>query len=67
MLSGGDHDGTDGIEAIKPAGGLAIVQDPRDAYDPQMPFNADRDDHPNFITPVDEIGPLLKRLVPGDS
>jgi two-component system chemotaxis response regulator CheB len=63
VMSGGDHDGTDGIEAIKAAGGLAIVQDPCDAYDPQMPFSAVRDDHPNFIAPIEEIGLLLKRLV----
>jgi two-component system, chemotaxis family, protein-glutamate methylesterase/glutaminase len=63
VLSGGDHDGTDGLGAIKAAGGLAIVQDPRDAYDPQMPFSAVRGDHPNFIAPVEEIGRLLKKFV----
>ncbi|WP_144146986.1 chemotaxis protein CheB [Paraburkholderia sp. BCC1884] len=62
VLSGGDHDGTDGIESIKSVGGIVIVQDPRGARDPHMPFNAIRDDHPNFITPIDDIGPLLERL-----
>jgi len=31
VLTGGDGDGTDGLRAIKKAGGLAIVQDPAEA------------------------------------
>jgi two-component system, chemotaxis family, protein-glutamate methylesterase/glutaminase len=65
VLSGGLQDGTAGLRAIKAAGGLGIVQDPRDARNPEMPVNAIEGGHPNYITRLNEIAPLLMKLVCG--
>jgi two-component system chemotaxis response regulator CheB len=62
VLTGGDGDGTDGLRAIKKAGGIAIVQDPADATAPSMPMSALKGDHPDYCLPLDEIGPMLVKL-----
>ena len=63
VLSGGLQDGTTGLRAITAAGGLGIVQDPRDAQDPGMPVNAIKCGQPDYITRLNEIAPLLVKLV----
>jgi two-component system, chemotaxis family, protein-glutamate methylesterase/glutaminase len=63
VLSGGNVDGTQGLRAIKAAGGIAIVQNPVQALDPGMPQSALQGDHPDYCLNVEEIGPLLARLV----
>ncbi|MGQ7933622.1 chemotaxis protein CheB [Paraburkholderia sp. D1E] len=65
VLTGGDHDGTDGLQAIKDAGGICIVQDPADARNPDMPLSAIRGDHPHIVLPLSEIPLLLASLVRG--
>jgi two-component system chemotaxis response regulator CheB len=40
VLTGALDDGTDGLRAIREAGGLALVQDPREASVPAMPEHA---------------------------
>ena len=40
LLSGANADGTEGLIAIKAAGGITIVQDPESAEMPYMPQNA---------------------------
>ena len=66
VLTGGDGDGTDGLRAIKAAGGLGIVQDPADATAPDMPMNALKGDHPDYCLLLDEIGPMLVKLAGSD-
>ena len=62
MLTGGLDDGTLGLMAIKRDGGIAIVQDPADALFPGMPASAAENSNPDYVVPLDEIGPLLDRV-----
>jgi two-component system chemotaxis response regulator CheB len=64
MLTGGG-DGADGLRKIKAAGGISIVQNPTEALAPDMPMTASKGDDPDFVVSVDEMGPLLARLVRG--
>jgi two-component system, chemotaxis family, protein-glutamate methylesterase/glutaminase len=63
VLTGGDSDGAEGLHSITGVGGVGIVQSPSEARDPSMPLAAMREDHPQYILPVEEIGPLLMKLV----
>jgi len=63
VLSGGGRDGAKGLRAIKDAGGITIVQDPRDARVAAMPLQALAADHVDFKLPLLDIGPTLVRLV----
>jgi two-component system chemotaxis response regulator CheB len=63
VLTGLLDDGTDGLIAIKAAGGLSVVQDPEEAEWPSMPKNAVKRDHVDHILPLRDIAVLLTRLV----
>ncbi len=63
VLSGYLDDGSAGLHSIKSAGGLAIVQDPRDAAVPSMPESAIANTTVDYICPSTEIPALLSRLV----
>ena len=63
VLTGLLDDGTDGLIAIKAAGGMSVVQDPDDAEWPSMPRNALKRDHVDHSLPLNEMGRLLSRLV----
>ena len=63
VLSGEGHDGTRGLTEVAKHGGVRIVQSPSDSQRPQMPSSAVLDDHPNYVEMVDDIAPLLMRLV----
>jgi len=62
VLSGFLDDGTDGLRAIKAAGGTAIAQEPADALCPDMPANAIRQVAVDSILRADAIGPILAAL-----
>lgn len=62
VLTGGLDDGTAGLCAIKQAGGLAIVQDPREAEVPSMPKNALRHVSVDYCLDIDAIAALLPTL-----
>ncbi len=62
LLSGYLDDGTAGLAAIKECGGIAVVQDPRDALVPNMPRNALLNVGVDYTLPAAEIAPLLIRL-----
>jgi two-component system chemotaxis response regulator CheB len=62
VLTGALDDGTAGLAAVKEAGGLAIVQDPDDAFAPSMPRSARAFVQVDHVLPVGEIGVLLASL-----
>jgi two-component system chemotaxis response regulator CheB len=62
VLTGNLDDGTAGLYEIKSHGGVAVVQDPKEAMAPAMPQSALRNVNVNHCLPIVEIGPLLVRL-----
>lgn len=62
ILSGALDDGTAGLAAIKKAGGVAIVQDPRDARVPDMPMNALEQTDADSVRSAAEIPAFLREL-----
>jgi two-component system, chemotaxis family, protein-glutamate methylesterase/glutaminase len=67
VLSGALEDGSTGLWWIKRHGGVAVVQDPRDAQFPSMPRSALSTVDVDYCLPGHEIAPLLVRLVGHDS
>lgn len=67
VLTGLLDDGTEGLIAIKAAGGLSIVQDPADAEWPSMPRSALERDHVDHAVALADLGALLNRLVRQDA
>jgi two-component system chemotaxis response regulator CheB len=63
VLTGFLNDGTAGLRAIKRCGGVAVVQDPRDADVPDMPRSALRHVDVDHVAPLASLGALLDRLV----
>ncbi|HKD19679.1 MAG TPA: chemotaxis protein CheB [Thermoanaerobaculia bacterium] len=63
VLSGSLDDGTAGLIAIKIRGGVAVVQDPAEAFCADMPRNATRYIEVDHVLPARAIGPLLNHLV----
>lgn len=66
VLTGANHDGSAGLQAIKEHGGIAIVQDPDDAEVSQMPLSALRSVAADHIVPLDRLPGLLCALAAGD-
>lgn len=64
VLTGLLDDGTAGLLAIKDCGGVAIVQDPAEAFAPSMPRSALSQVEIDHCRPVAEIAPLLVRYDP---
>lgn len=62
LLSGANADGTDGLIAIKSAGGTIIVQQPETADMPYMPNNAVQNTSPDFIVDIPALLDLIKRI-----
>ena len=63
VLTGSLDDGTAGLIAMKQRGGIAIVQDPEDAYCGDMPRSASRYVRPDYVLPMDQIAPKLVELI----
>jgi two-component system chemotaxis response regulator CheB len=61
ILTGMLRDGTLGLRAVRDAGGITIVQNPREAEAGDMPKNAMRD--VDYCLNLSEIGPVLDLLV----
>lgn len=63
VLTGALDCGTAGLMTVKARGGLAIVQDPKDAFCPDMPRSALEFVQVDYCVPLAELGGLLERLV----
>lgn len=62
VLTGSNHDGSNGIKRIKELGGLAIIQDPDTAESPYMPRSAITGIEPDYILPLENIIELLIKI-----
>jgi two-component system, chemotaxis family, protein-glutamate methylesterase/glutaminase len=63
VLTGSGQDGAMGVRAIKARGGTVIVQDPASAEFRGMPDAAVEATAVDFVLPLDEIPPVICRLV----
>lgn len=63
VLSGRLDDGTAGLQAIKHCGGLAVVQDPADAQQPEMPVSALAHVEVDYCVPAAQLVQTLSALV----
>lgn len=63
VLTGMLRDGTLGLRAVSEAGGITIVQDPKDAEESEMPRSAMTGLNVDFCVALSDIGPLLDLLV----
>lgn len=62
ILTGSMGDGAAGLYTVKRCGGVAIVQDPRDAAVPSMPENALRYVAADHVLPLEQIPAVLEQL-----
>lgn len=62
VLTGSLDDGTAGLAAIKNAGGIAVVQNPAEAFAPSMPRSAIEYVRADHILPLQEIAVLISTL-----
>jgi two-component system chemotaxis response regulator CheB len=65
VLTGGGHDGMQGLLDVTTAGGLSLVQKPSEAEHASMPEYAIAHDHVRAALTVDEIGDALVLLARG--
>ena len=62
VLTGYLDDGTAGLWSVQRLGGVAVVQDPRDAEQPSMPTNVLEFVAADYVLPLAELAALLNRL-----
>jgi two-component system chemotaxis response regulator CheB len=63
ILTGANHDGAAGIEAIRQHGGVTIAQDPKTAEYAEMPKAAIKTGHVQYIMTLDEISRFMENAV----
>jgi len=66
LLSGMLDDGASGLWDIAARNGVTVIQDPDEAAFPSMPLNAWEDAPVDFKLKVQQIAPLLTKLVDGN-
>jgi len=62
ILTGYLDDGTAGLQAVKACGGIAVVQDPADAFADGMPASALEQVAVDYVLKLDDIGDTLQAL-----
>ena len=65
LLTGFGGDGVPGMIKIKEAGGVTLVQDPREAAHPTMPRRAIEEDDVDAVLPLDGIAATVIELASG--
>ncbi len=63
ILTGAGADGTSGVKALKEAGGIILVQDPKEAEYPSMPRNAIDAEIADFVLPIRSLAQQLTDLL----
>ena len=63
VLTGGDGDGSFGVQVIKDKGGMVIAQDRPTSQNFSMPETSIQTGDVDFILPLDQIGPKLIEMV----
>jgi two-component system chemotaxis response regulator CheB len=63
LLSGMFDDGVQGLQVVSRSGGTVVVLQPDDTRFPQMPENAIKLDHPDYILSAGDISAKLRELV----
>ena len=63
ILTGANHDGSQGLQRIKKLGGLAIVQDPQTAQAQAMPESALAATEVDYVLQLGEIGYFLNDII----
>jgi two-component system chemotaxis response regulator CheB len=62
ILTGANEDGAAGLEAVRCAGGVTVVQQPDDAQSPLMVMSALKRIPADFVLPLERIAELLGTL-----
>lgn len=62
VLTGAGSDGAVGVGAVKEAGGVILVQDPKDAEFPSMPQSAIATGLADFVAPIPALAELIVDL-----
>ena len=65
VLSGSGTDGLSGLIAIKAAGGVCVVQDPKEAGNPSMPERSIAEDSVDAIFEIESLAHALEALARG--
>lgn len=67
LLTGANEDGARGLEAVRKAGGVTVVQEPGTAHVPFMPEAALRRGPADFVLSLDQMPSLLRVLGGADA
>jgi two-component system, chemotaxis family, protein-glutamate methylesterase/glutaminase len=67
LLTGANADGAEGMARVAAAGGLTVVQDPKEAQSADMPLAAIAARPPDFVLNLEQIRALLATLVLSDA
>jgi two-component system, chemotaxis family, protein-glutamate methylesterase/glutaminase len=65
VLTGGDHDGSIGVQIVKKMGGRVIAQDRATSQQFSMPYSSIITGAVDFILPIEKIAPKLMQLLAG--
>lgn len=65
ILTGANEDGARGLAAVRQAGGITVVQEPKTAQSPQMAMAAMKLHQPDYVLTLNEIAGMLATLGTG--